>query len=383
MDETQFDVAVIGGGLSGYAAALGAVQCGMRVFHAAPTGGKDPRTSALMMPTLAFLQTLGVFDPDDPLGVPLSHIHLIDCTNRLVRAGETHFSAAEIGQASFGYNIVNVDLLRALRDACLAHTAYCARDASMDQLEQGDADTQLLSFSHGSGVNASLVIGADGKASAVRAMNDIALKKWSYPQSALVCDLECGFDHEDTSFELHYEFGPFTLVPAGGSRSNLVWVDEPGVLAQAMALSDEAFEAQLAEKSHGILGTLRLASRRFVFPLAGGRAACFGRSGSVLVGEAAHYFPPIGAQGLNLGLRDVADLISLLKDAPKSLSALPSAYDQARREDIRQTTFMVDTLNRSLLSGFLPVQIARSMGIWALGHSSQLRQHAFASGMGM
>ncbi len=111
-----------------------------------------------------------------------------------------------------------------------------------------------------------------------------------------------------------------------------------------------------------------------------------GHDGIVLAGEAAHAFPPIGAQGLNLGLRDVADLAGALQGVDPSRSdwASRASGDYARRRagDLNRTGGIVDTLFRSLLSDFLPAQALRAGGLWALKVMPSLRRRAFSLGMG-
>ena len=106
----------------------------------------------------------------------------------------------------------------------------------------------------------------------------------------------------------------------------------------------------------------------------------------MLVGEAAHAFPPIGAQGLNLGLRDVADLEKALggvqRDTPDWAERVSAAYSRSRAGDLARTGGMVDTLFRSLLADLLPAQALRAGGLWALKASPALRKQAFRLGMG-
>jgi 2-octaprenyl-6-methoxyphenol hydroxylase len=112
-----------------------------------------------------------------------------------------------------------------------------------------------------------------------------------------------------------------------------------------------------------------------------------GKDGVVLVGESAHAFPPIGAQGLNLGLRDVADLAASLAaadlTAPGFARALSDDYVQRRAGDLARTGTVVDALFRSLLAEFLPTQAARAGGLWALKLVQPLRKSAFGVGMGV
>ena len=105
-----------------------------------------------------------------------------------------------------------------------------------------------------------------------------------------------------------------------------------------------------------------------------------------LVGEAAHSLPPIGAQGLNLGLRDAATIGELVVHARRDgadagNAELLARYDALRRGDVTSRTFAVDLLNRSLLSGFLPLQGARGLGLFLIDRVAPLRRALMREGV--
>ncbi len=142
-----------------------------------------------------------------------------------------------------------------------------------------------------------------------------------------------------------------------------------------MKLDDEALSLQIEERMQSMLGRVTVEPGRQVFPLTASTPRRFAQNRVALVGEAAHIFPPIGAQGLNLGIRDVSDLVEIAtqyRDDPGSPAAL-SAYDAKRRPDILARSTAVNLLNRSLLSDLLPAQFVRSAGLSALGALAPLR----------
>ncbi len=142
----------------------------------------------------------------------------------------------------------------------------------------------------------------------------------AYPQTALTLNLAHARPHDDTSTEFHTESGPFTLVPLPGRRSSLVCVLDPARAAALSAMSDAALSAEIERRAHSLLGTMRVEPGRGVFPLAIETADAFARGRIALVGEAAHVVPPIGAQGLNLGLRDGATIAEIVADARRQES---------------------------------------------------------------
>ena len=132
-----------------------------------------------------------------------------------------------------------------------------------------------------------------------------------------------------------------------------------------------------------MLGKVTVESKVHAFPFSGMIARSFGRKRTVLIGEAGHVFPPIGAQGLNLGLRDVLVLMDVLESTggPQQAEQVAARYDRRRRSDIVSRTASVDILNRTLLHDFLPVQLARSAGLAALASIAPLRNYAMREGL--
>lgn len=379
------DAVVVGGGLAGLAAAVAVARAGLATVHLVPRAPPDRRTSALMLPSVDFLRSAGLVTDPAAIGHPLTEIRIIDATPRLLRAPETLFDSAEAGLPAFGWNFANIRLAEAFAAAREGLANLTTRETTLDTLTPGP-DGATLTLGDGETLTAALVVGADGKKSRVRESAGFRAREHAFTQAALVCDLKLERPIGGTSVEFHYENGPFTLVPAGGERANLVWIDARETLAAAEARGREGLAALFYEKTQHLFGSIELLTPAFVFPLSTLSVDVAGRDGVVLVGEAAHAFPPIGAQGLNLGLRDVADLAAALaaadRAAPDFAQEVAADYARRRAGDLMRTGTVVDTLFRSLLADFLPAQALRAGGLWALKLVPPLRRAAFAVGMG-
>ena len=379
----RFEIAVIGGGATGYAAALTAARSGFKTALFAPPARIPPgRTAALFHGSIAMLEHFGVWPDLAGNAAPLTSMRLVDATARLIRAPEVTFHAAEIGLPAFGYNIANADLVDAFQ-AQAARQARLTIHADPVTAIEPNPDGVNLAFGKGQKTSARLVIGADGGRSLARRAADITTRDWDYAQAALVTTLSVEYPHEDISTEFHTETGPFTLVPLAGRRMSLVWVDRPDVAEAAVKSAKPDFNAGVERKARSIVGAMSVDSARAVFPLRAMLAERFAANRIMLVGEAAHVFPPIGAQGLNLGFRDIEALDRILpryREDPGDAAAL-EAYHRARQGDIRSRTFAVDLLNRSLLTGFLPVQALRGVALALAGALPPLRRVLMKQGL--
>lgn len=381
---THTQVAVIGGGLVGKASAVAAAKAGFSTLHIAPEAPVDRRTSALMGPSVSYMVGAGLIGEPEAIGVPLKRIRIIDATDRFLRSPETVFAASEFGHVAFGWNFPNARLGESFAHAGADCDGLSLKPATLVSARRLD-QAWHLEIDTGETIIADLLVGADGKASSVRKAANIAVRERKFEQAALVCDLETERDLDGESVEFHYRNGPFTLVPAGGNRANLVWIDRRETLEAARA-DELALRAAINERSRHLFGRIDIVTPSFVFPLSSLSVDLAGRDGVVLVGESAHAFPPIGAQGLNLGLRDVADLDTCLRSAnPGSFGwadAVGRSYAAARKGDLARTGAFVDGLFGSLLSPHLPAQAFRSAGLWGLKTFPALRKRAIAFGMG-
>ena len=306
----SFDVIIAGNGPAGMAAALAYDAAGFAVALAGPERqSKDLRTTALMVPAIHLLERLGVWDAIKPYAAPLRAMQIIDGTNRLIRALPVTFQASEIGEDAFGWNMPNEALLSASQARLDENSAIQQYRLPISSYVKGDAGV-ACTLENGKSIDASLVIAADGRGSMAREAAGIKVKSWSYPQIAMVLAFTHSRAHSNVSTEFHTETGPFTLVPLAGKRSSLVWAMRPQEVDAFKALDDAALSLRVEQKMHSMLGKIDIDTPRQFYPLSGQTPEKFAAHRIMLVGEAAHVFPPIGAQGLNLGLRDVEEAVT-------------------------------------------------------------------------
>jgi 2-octaprenyl-6-methoxyphenol hydroxylase len=249
----------------------------------------------------------------------------------------------------------------------------------------------IVRLGAGAQARARLVVAADGRDSELREALGIGVRRWGYGQKALAFTVTHERPHDGVSIEIHRTGGPFTLVPLpdreGAHHSAVVWMERGPRAAELAAMDAGAFEAELNARACGVLGALRLASPRRLWPIVAQVADRLDGPRAALVAEAAHVVPPIGAQGLNMSLKDIAVLLDLAVEARAAggdvgAPGLLRRYHRLRHPAILARIAGIDALNRAAMAESQPLRDLRGSGLALLHGLAPLRRGAMRLGLG-
>jgi 2-octaprenyl-6-methoxyphenol hydroxylase len=377
----DYTAIISGAGPAGLAAAVLLSQDGVKCALISPQQIYDPRTTALMQPSMQMLKFIGVWnDALQSHCAPLKHLHLIDDTGNAITATPLHFNASEMNLEAFGWNVPLTHLVPALlKRAAELGVVFIEGNSETARAHENHIEIET---DDGRSFTSQVLLAADGAHSKLRSALGISTESWSYDQAALATSFGHSASHENISTEFHKSAGPFTTVPLPGNRSSLVWLDRPARIAALSEMSDAELATEIQLETHGILGRVSDIGPRKVFPMRGQRANTFAAARCMVIGEAAHVLPPIGAQGLNLSLRDAAQAADLIIGATDAgAGAILKEYDALRRADVLPRQQMVGVLNTTLLSSFSVLSSARALGLSAVANFAPLRNIAMQQGL--
>jgi 2-octaprenyl-6-methoxyphenol hydroxylase len=390
----NIDILVSGGGIAGLSAAAAFGARGFSVLCVDPAppvrdmaeAGADLRSTAFLQPARALLDSAGLWDRLAPHATPLQVMRIVEAGRGT--AVSRDFDAADLGPLPFGWNLPNWLLRREM----------AARIEGMAQVEFRPGcgfagltprdDRALVRLSDGSRVSARLVIAADGRASPVREACGIGVRTRRYGQKALAFAVTHERPHDNVSTEIHRSGGPFTLVPLpdldGAPSSAVIWMELGREADRLSALPVSDFDIEATARSERALGRLHLVTRRQSWPIILQTARALTAQRVALVAEAAHVMPPIGAQGLNTSLADIACLADLAAARPEGLgdAAMLATYARRRAGDITLREHGIDALNRIAMAGGPLAQAVRGAGLGVMHGLPALRRGLMRLGLG-
>ena len=390
------DVFIAGAGLAGSIAALSYAKSARNVVLADPFSYNDSskfdyRTTAYLQPSKSFLELIGVWDCVKDIAMPLEVMKIIDASGKGDTGkikSEKNFNSSEISDLPFGWNVKNSEMRSTLQDLIegRSNCKLIEGARAVDFISRDDA--AYVKLSSGKTVKAKLVIAADGRNSILRKKTGISVKTYNFGQKALAFAVTHSIPHKNISTEIHLSGGPFTLVPLqdydGKPSSAVVWMDKSENVTKLMDMKEKEFEEEMTRRSCNILGPLKLASKRSIWPIISQIADRIYSQRLALIGETAHVVPPIGAQGLNMSLADIKILSDLNKKYPDELGSTHSLteYQKNRIADIRQRVIGVSTLNHISISENKVIQNVRAFGLENFFQVPAVKNSAMKLGLG-
>ncbi|MFO0390067.1 MAG: UbiH/UbiF/VisC/COQ6 family ubiquinone biosynthesis hydroxylase [Alphaproteobacteria bacterium] len=393
--QERYDIVISGGGFAGMSLAIALAQAGIKTaviekttISAQLEPAFDGRVCAIALGSKYVLDNIGVWKGMQPHAEPIRDIRVSDGDTSCFLHYDHKDVAERTGGEPFGFIVENRYMRQAL--AARAHETQNLTLLENDYVQSFSADEACVSLqtAQGKSLEVKLLIGADGKNSAIRKMAGIKEVHWGYKQVAIVCTIAHEKPHNGVAQERFLPAGPFAALPMTDNRSSLVWVEPEDRVGIYLKLSEDEFVQEIEERIGGYLGKIRLEGRRFSYPLSLMHAKEYVSGRVVLIGDAAHAMHPLAGQGINLGFRDVAVLSELLINQHKAVGDLGAAdilrhYQRWRRFDNVTMLAATDIFNRLFSNNIISLKLARGLGLWAVNQVRPAKRFFMSHAMGL
>lgn len=353
----NFDIAIVGGGAIGASLALALKPFSLKIALIESVASDlrsdedfDARSLSLSPSSQRIFSSMGLWHLLKSNVIPIEHIHVSDKGHFFVN----RFHARDEGVNALGYMIEAHDLNRLLANASrdVTHiTHFCPAHLEGLTIDEQGAELTINDAGHLKKISAQLVIAADGSYSKVRQLQKIDYTEWDYAQSALVANIGLARDHNNTAYERFTAQGPMALLPLSRKRCALIWSLPKTDIEAYLQLSDKDFLLALQANFGYRLGRFVKVGKRSSFPLKMVYSTENTASSLIFIGNAAQTIHPVAGQGFNLGLRDVAALVTVISEAISAGNSLTSPsvlqhYEDWRIWDRRQMLIFSDGLTR-------------------------------------
>jgi 2-octaprenyl-6-methoxyphenol hydroxylase len=389
----MFDVLIVGGGMVGASLAVALKPLRLKIglieaynFGVAEQPSYDDRSIALSYGSSRIYQGMGIWGKLRSGVESIQHIHISDRGH----FGAARLEAAEENVPALGYVVESRVLGKLLYEELDTGEIELIVPAKVFGVEQ-DADRVQVRIER-NGVadtlQTRLLVVSDGRDSGVREMLGIGVTRREYHQTAIIANVTTAEPHRNLAYERFTPSGPLALLPLTEGRYSLVWTHRDEDVEATMQLDDTAFLHKLQEAFGFRQGEFTKVGQRAAYPLVLQKAVKEVAGRAVVIGNASHALHPVTGQGLNLGLRDVAQLAEMLAEAARQGSDpgaadLLARYEELRRQDQQGVVRYTDTLVRVFSNDFAPLGHARAVGLMAVDRVAPLRHWNARQGMGL
>jgi 2-octaprenyl-6-methoxyphenol hydroxylase len=395
MTNKPYDLIIVGGGMAGASLACALADTGihMAIIEAVPWQSDqqpsyDVRTISLSHGSRLIYQTMGIWQQLDKNSVcPIHQIHVSDRGH----PGIAHLDRKDADVEALGYVVENRSLGAALmsRLEALQHVDIFSPATVSDVDIKDDLATLTCATDNEEiFVQGKLVVIADGGRSGLREKLGFQSTTDDYQQTAIVCNVTPGKNHQHCAYERFTPSGPLAMLPMNEDRCWCVWAVDEEDVDELTAMPEDQFLERLQQQFGDRLGRFTRAGKRYAYPLARNRVTANTGRRVVLIGNAAHTVHPVAAQGFNLALRDVAWLAEVLASAhakqqdPGSPELLQQ-YEKIRNKDTQRVTGFTHAMIKVFTSRLAPVIAGRNLALLVTDVFPEMKQALLQRTMGM
>lgn len=371
---SKYDIAIVGGGIVGLLTSLALARTGCSIIHIEKDElevKNDNRSIAVSYSSIAFLNTLGLWDKVASKTQAIKKVHVSDKG----RYGRAEIFAKDENLPFLGAIAPMRELLAvALQNVAENENIEKAFKTNVVSLQKNADDYSLVVEQEQQDkiIQASLIIACDGTSSSIRKMLNVGAQTTDYKQDAVVFDIQTDLDNDNTAFERFMTDGVLAMLPKSKTTMGCVWTVDREDSKAKLNLGKKEFEELVQDRFGYRLGQIEVATKPAVFPLYLVQSNEVYKDNVLFFGNALHFLHPVSGQGMNLSIRDIGFLYDLLVESDfsqSSIAAVLEEFAEVRKPDHDRTINITHGFVKWFVSNDLKFVASRNVGLHLLQRS--------------
>lgn len=305
--------------------------------------------------------------------------------------GRAHLSATDSPYDALAYVVPAALLQKILFEAATSHRAptYLQSISAIEPEEKSITVHYTDTQSTAQSARAQVLIGADGTRSSV--LDQLRWPRQSQQKDEYAISASLSWASPLESAQTHVaeerftQDGTLAILPCDQNTSGLVWTMPAKLAEQTQDWNETQWQCALQKRLKAIIdqpiAQVKITGR---YPLQPHFVAQPAKDRCILIGNAAHTFYPIAAQGFNLAVRDVLHLTEHWQDARDYGSErICRRYTAARQPDYRSVKQLTNTTACAFACHLPGAGHLRGMALMTIQASGYLQKRIIKQGLGL